>query len=141
VEVAFDTSAIVKLILDEAGSAEAETLWESAALRILSALVLPEAAGALSTAARDGRLSGGSQREATGRLRRLWERSTVVQLDYMLAEEGAILSIRRALTGADAVHLATALAARTPELVFATWDRRLAEAARAEGLTVAPAQV
>jgi predicted nucleic acid-binding protein len=60
------------------------------------------------------------------------------QLGSASAEEAALLALRRALAGADAVHLATALAVRTPELVFATWDRRLAEAARAEGLPVAP---
>ena len=140
-DVAFDTSAVVKLVLDEAGSAEAATLWASGATRILSALVLPEAAGALAAAARDGRLSRTAQGEASGRLRRLWERTTVIQLGSTLAEEAAVLAIRRSLAGADAAHLATALAVRTPDLVFATWDRRLAEAAQAEGLAVAPASL
>jgi predicted nucleic acid-binding protein len=139
VDVAFDTSAVVKLVLDEEGSTKAATLWVSGARRIGSALALPEAVGALAAASRDGRLRPASHRDAVRRLRSLWAGTTVVHLDRTLVEQAAALATRRALSGADAVHLAAALVVRTPELVFATWDRRLAEAARAEGLTVAPA--
>jgi predicted nucleic acid-binding protein len=139
VDVAFDTSAVIKLILDEEGSAKAATLWASGARRIGSALALPEAVGALAAASRDGRLRPAPHRDALRRLRSLWAETTVVHLDRTLAEQAAVLAARRALSGADAVHLAAALAVRTPGLVFATWDRRLAEAAQAEGLAVAPA--
>jgi predicted nucleic acid-binding protein len=139
VDVAFDTSAVVKLILDEEGSAEAVALWASGARRIGSALALPEATGALAAASRDRRLRPASRRHAVRRLRSLWAATTVVHVDRTLAEQAAVLAERRALSGADAVHLAAALVVSTPELVFATWDRRLAEAARAEGLVVAPA--
>jgi len=139
VDVAFDTSAVVKLLLTEAGSEEAVDLWASAGRRIGSALALPEAVGALAAASRDGRLRPGPHEDAVTRLRSLWAGTTVVHLDRTLAERAAILASRWALRGADAVHLATAQAIRTPDLVFATWDHRLAEAGRADGLTVAPA--
>ena len=44
-----------------------------------------------------------------------------------------------ALRGADAVHLASALAVSDPELVVAVWDRRLHTGVGASGLRVAPA--
>lgn len=140
-DVAFDTSAVVKLLVAEDGSGEAIDLWASAARRIGSALALPEAAGALAAASRDGRLRPGPHEDAVRRLRSLWAGTTVVHVDRALAERAAILASRWALGGADAVHLATARAVRTPDLVFATWDRRLAEAGRAEGLAVAPANI
>jgi hypothetical protein len=42
------------------------------------------------------------------------------------------------LTGADAVHLAAALALRAEDLVFVSWDARLAASALAAGLPVTP---
>jgi predicted nucleic acid-binding protein len=46
-----------------------------------------------------------------------------------------------ALRGADAVHLASALAIGDPDLVVAVWDRRLHAGAKAAGVRVAPAQL
>jgi hypothetical protein len=43
-----------------------------------------------------------------------------------------------ALRGADAVHLASALAIADPDLVIAVWDRRLHAGALAAGINVAP---
>ena len=43
----------------------------------------------------------------------------------------------RNLSGADAVHLASALEVGAADLVVAVWDRRLHRGAVAEGLTVA----
>jgi hypothetical protein len=43
------------------------------------------------------------------------------------------------LRGADAVHLASALALEAQDLVVAVWDRRLHDGATAEQLMVAPA--
>lgn len=140
-EVAFDTSAIVKLILDEAGSAEAATLWASGARRTGSALALPEAVAALRAARRSGRLRPDDHPDAVQRLRSLWTEMAVVHVDRTLAEQAAILAEQRVLSGADAVHLAAALVVGTPKLIFATWDRDLAAAARAEGLSVAPAVI
>ncbi|HYZ02909.1 MAG TPA: VapC toxin family PIN domain ribonuclease, partial [Candidatus Binatia bacterium] len=44
-----------------------------------------------------------------------------------------------ALFGADAVHLASALALRSSDLVVAAWDRRLRSGVAAVGLQLAPA--
>jgi hypothetical protein len=42
------------------------------------------------------------------------------------------------LRGADAVHLAGALAVGTDELLFAVWDQRLRSGAEATGIRLAP---
>ena len=62
----------------------------------------------------------------------------VVEVGGRLAEEAAELVIDRELRSLDALHLAAALTLPVEDLFFATWDRRLYEAARAEGLGLIP---
>jgi hypothetical protein len=57
----------------------------------------------------------------------------------LLVEEPGSRS--QALRGADAVHLASALAIGDPDLVVAVWDARLDAGVRAAGARVAPAQL
>ena len=54
---------------------------------------------------------------------------------------GRTASPHAALRGADAVHLASALALADPDLVIAVWDRRLHAGAATAGLHVAPAEL
>ncbi|MCB0972865.1 MAG: PIN domain-containing protein, partial [Acidimicrobiales bacterium] len=72
--------------------------------------------------------------------RRLLATVRPIELSQPIAEDAAALAERRALKGADAIHLASALAL-DGDLVFTTWDRRLHAAARAQGLRVAPASL
>jgi hypothetical protein len=51
------------------------------------------------------------------------------------------LARSHALRGADAVHLASALAVADPDLVVAVWDRRLHAGAAAASLHLAPASL
>ena len=51
------------------------------------------------------------------------------------------LAKSHAVRGADAVHLASALAVNDPDLVVAVWDRRLHAGMRAAGVRVAPANL
>lgn len=60
-----------------------------------------------------------------------------MSLVYFDASAGQ-LARTHGLRGADAVHLASALAVRDPELIVAVWDRRLHSAALATGCRVAP---
>jgi len=50
------------------------------------------------------------------------------------------LAKSHAVRGADAVHLASALAVNDPDLVVAVWDRRLHAGMLAAGVRVAPAR-
>lgn len=62
----------------------------------------------------------------------------VAEVDLTMTRQAGDLAERHALRGYDAVHLATALALKDPDLVFVTWDRDLSAAARAAGRAVAP---
>jgi predicted nucleic acid-binding protein len=58
----------------------------------------------------------------------------------VVAREAGRLAVDHPLSGADAVHLASALQL-TDDVIVATWDHRLHAAAVASGLTVVPARV
>lgn len=135
----FDTSALLKRVLDEDGSVAAWDLWDNADRVFVSALAIAEAAGALASARRDRRVDRRGHDLAGSELAAGWIRCHVVDVRRDLAEAAAALATLHGLRGADAIHLATARVVETPRTVFATWDRRLAAAARAEGLAVAPA--
>jgi predicted nucleic acid-binding protein len=70
-----------------------------------------------------------------------WAAVRPVELTRDVERRAGELAVRRALRGADAVHLASAIAVDVSDLVVAVWDRRLHAAAAAEQLTVAPAAV
>jgi len=65
----------------------------------------------------------------------------IVEVDQRLVEHAAALAIGRDLRSLDSLHLAAALLLPADDLVFVSWDRRLQEAARAEGLQLLPASL
>ncbi len=134
----FDSSALVKTVLLEPGSGHARRLWDDATLCASSRLAAVEVPAGLAAARRSGRLSSGGLHRAI----EIWtERGrdlTHVELDPTVAALGADLAMEHRLSGADAVHLASALVLGT-EVIFACWDERLRVAATAEGLALAPA--
>jgi predicted nucleic acid-binding protein len=76
-------------------------------------------------------------RAATKTVREEWPAFGVIEVDQILAEEAAKLAIEHELRSLVALHLAAALLI-SPDLVLATWDRRLRAAAGAEGLELLP---
>jgi hypothetical protein len=68
-----------------------------------------------------------------------------VDQDHMVVWDTSLgaghLARAHALCGADAVHLAGALAVGDPGLIVAVWDRRLHTGAQPAGCRVAPAQL
>lgn len=136
----FDTSALLKFVLREEGQPVVAQLWEDADVVAMSQLGYAEARAALAAAARNGRLSPGRLPSAIGQLERRWEEITALDVNAPQSRLAGELADRHRLSGADAIHLAAALSAEWEDLVFVTWDRRLAEGAQAAGLTVAPSR-
>lgn len=67
-----------------------------------------------------------------------WPVFGVIEIDQRLVEDAAELAIDRALRSLDALHLAAALILPREDLVFATWDQRLHNAASSAGLRLIP---
>jgi uncharacterized protein len=117
--VYFDASALVKLVVEEEGSDVAATLWDGCDAALSSRIAYPEVCAALAAANRNHDLDDDGYATAVRDWEEFWA----------------------AVRGADAVHLASAIAVDVSDLVVAVWDRRLHAAAAAEQLTVAPAAV
>ncbi len=133
-----DTSALVKLCVLETGTALAVTLWERADAVATSRLADAEVRSVLAAAERIGRIDAAPAALARERWNELWPGLIKVEITPTLADRAAALADRRPLRAADAIHLASALLFSSVNPVFVAWDRRLAAAARGEGLTVLP---
>lgn len=139
--VYFDASAFVKLLAEEPGSDLAAQLWDGCDAAVASRLAYPEVRAALAAAARNHDLTDDEMDGAEQTWEEYWAASRPVELTAAVERHAGQLAREHALRGADAVHLASALAIGDPDLVIAVWDRRLHTGAQAAGLRVAPAQL
>jgi uncharacterized protein len=136
--VYFDASALVKLVVEEEGSDVASALWDGCDAALSSRIAYPEVRAALAAARRNHDLDDDGHAMAMRDWEEFWAAVRPVELTRGVERHAGDLALRRALRGADAVHLASALAVAVPDLVLAAWDRRLHRAAAAERLAVAP---
>jgi len=139
--VYFDSSALVKLLVQEAGSDLAAQLWDGCDAAVASRLAYPEVRAALAAAGRNHDLDVGGVASAERAWEEYWPATRPVELTRAVERQAGQLAAQYALRGADAVHLASALALSDPELILAAWDRRLRAGASAAGLAIAPAEL
>ena len=139
--VYFDSSALVKLVLDEPGSDIAAQLWNGCDAALSSRLAYPEVCAALAAARRNHDLTEPKALEAATEWELFWESMRPVELSAAVERVAGQLAPLYSLRGADAVHLASALAVDLTGLTVAVWDRRLHAGAAAAGLAVAPGEL
>jgi predicted nucleic acid-binding protein len=155
--VYFDSSALVKLVVEEEGSGVASALWDGCDAALSSRLAHPEVCAALAAAHRNHDLDEDGFAAAARGWAEFWAALRPVELTRDVERHAGDLARGRAQGGAppgplagfgpgrrpsrapDAVHLASALALEAQDLVVAVWDRRLHDGATAEQLMVAPA--
>lgn len=137
--VYFDSSAFVKLVVEEEGSELAAALWDGCDAAVSSRLAYPEVRAALAAAGRADRLNPADQRRAEAAWEDYWASTRPVELTEPVTAHAGRLAGQHALRGADAVHLASLLAVDDPETVFAVWDQRLRAGALTAGVRLAPA--
>ncbi len=135
--VYFDASAFVKLLVEAPGTELAVALWDGCDAAVSSRLAYPEVRAALAAAHQNHDLD----RDGLRRQRRAGPGFAAqpgpVELTPPVARHAGELGKELSLRGADAVHLAGALAMSDQSLIVAVWDRRLHAGARAAGLGVA----
>lgn len=139
--VYFDASALVKLVLDEAGSDIAAALWNGCDAALSSRLAYPEVCAALAAAGRNHELTQPEAHTAAAEWETFWASIRPVELSADVEQSAGQLAALHGLRGADAVHLASAVALGATDLTVAVWDRRLHAAVLAVGLAVAPATI
>lgn len=139
--VYFDASAFVKLLAEESGSDLAAELWDGCDAAVSSRLAYPEVRAALAAATRNHDLATEDLDAAEQTWSGYWAATRPVELTAAVEQHAGRLARLHSLRGADAVHLASALAIGDTDLIVAVWDRRLHTGAQAAGLRVAPAQL
>ena len=137
-----DTSALAKLYVRERGSDEFNALVEARTDVIVSELTVTEMVSALARRSREGAL----RPEAVRRIQQsvmerlgdgTYRHAELTTETHRRAEHLLLQLSEIPLRAADALHLALAMSASAPSL--ASFDTRLASAARAVGLATYPA--
>lgn len=74
----------------------------------------------------------------TAEFQRHWADVTIIELDDALMRRAGQLAVQTGLRSMDAIHLAAAETLSGLDLAFATWDRRLWQAASGLGIPLLP---
>jgi predicted nucleic acid-binding protein len=134
-----DTSALIKLFLNEPGTVEmraAQSTYEGFAT---AAIGYVELRAALATAIRNGRIPPERRADAAIDAERLWASVAEVPIEAVLIRRAGDLAEQQRLRGYDAVHLAALQSFGGPgDVVFACWDDDLRRAARGLGYRLLP---
>lgn len=138
--VYWDTSALVKLYVDEPGHSEMNRLFEKADLHATSMLAYAETVAAFGRMARTNRISVDSQTLLAGRFDADWPRLAHIPAEEELVRKAGALAVEHALRAYDAVHLASAdqlRSASAGETIAACFDKRLSNALASCGFRLA----
>jgi uncharacterized protein len=93
--VYFDSSAFVKLVVEEDGSEVAATLWDGCDAAVTSRLAYPEVRAALAAAGRARRLDPAEQRGAEAMWEDFWAATRTVELTETITAHAGDLAGRR----------------------------------------------
>jgi predicted nucleic acid-binding protein len=130
-----DTSSLVKIYLEEPGSDLVREGVEAADVVATSRVAFPEALSAFARRRNEGDLDSQTFDLLRETLESDWPRLILLPVNERKAGG---LAVKHLLRGFDAVHLAAALdlreLLRSDNVVFSSFDNRLMQAARAEGL-------
>lgn len=133
----FDTSSLMTLLVEEAGSTRARLLWNEADHITGVRLLYAEGYATLAMATRLGRLSTRTLRTAVISLDTLYEQIDIVEVSDHLVRRAGVLAEVHSLRGYDAIHLAAAETLSEEETIFVAGDGLLCQAAENLGLAVA----
>jgi uncharacterized protein len=135
--VYLDTSALVKLYVDEPDSGAVQRLVGEADVVATSVLAYAEARATFARLRRERLMKPGGTRAAIRQLDADWSRFLVILLDDDLARAAGRLADAHGVRGCDSVHLASFEAllsrCRDEEVEFSCADNRLTRAARTLG--------
>lgn len=134
-----DTSALIKLFLDEPHSPEVIGLSRSGGAMAVCRVTWAEAMAAFARRAREKPPEADLVENAKLVFARNWPRLAVIEVSQSLVERAGDYADTFALRAYDAVQLAAAQELAMPlraPLVFACFDSRLNKAARALGMQV-----
>lgn len=139
-----DASALVKRYIVERGSRETIALTADTEMTATSIVSRAEVAAAFAKAVRAGLVKDDAARHAQRRFAGDWPDLARVPVTEALVERAGGLAWEHGLRGYDAIQLAAALTWQESvgeEIVLATFDQQLWEAAKRSGLKAWPDQL
>ena len=122
-----DTSILIKVLIEEPGSAAAAEIWDNSEVIVAASIGYAEARAALAAASRAGRLTARQARNARTSLDQLWSQLLIVEVTVTVVERAGDIAEAERLRGYDAVHASAAIEIGAD--VIATADADLARAA------------
>ena len=134
-----DTSALVKLYVEEEGSDKVREAVAGAETVATSAIAYVEARAAFARRRRERQLSRSDYHHTARELEADWEHYLLLEVTNSLIRRAADLAEAHALRAYDAIHLASAKLLRERvqgPILFASWDADLLAAAGREGLNL-----
>ncbi len=138
-----DTSALVKLYVDEDGAGQARQGVQDAEVIATCELAYVEVRAGLARRHREGALKPADYRRSLRDLHADWPRFFLIAVSSELVKSAGDIAERHHLRAYDAIHLASGLAVQTQareSIIFACWDRNLTQAAAKAGLRLLPAE-
>lgn len=134
-----DTSALVKLYVEESGSDAIGAAVDAADLVATVRISYAEARAAFARHAREGGVTAAELRRIVRHLDEEWGHYSVVEVTDGLVRRAGALAERHALRGYDAVQLAALVTLRLAggEIMLSSFDDRLTKAARREKVRIA----
>lgn len=132
--VFFDSSALAKRYIDEAGSAEVLAWCDRATELALSVIAVPELISAFCRLQREGRLSAPMYRRLKGELMADIADALICDTTPQVVQQAVRALEAHALRGMDAIHVGAALVCEAE--VFVSADVRQCAAAKKLGLRV-----
>jgi uncharacterized protein len=122
-----DSSAVVKLYIEEADSKNVTDAVEKAQQVVVSTLTLAEVTHAISRREREGNITSEVSVEAYRYLLEDWSSFLRIAVDEDVAREASLMCRTRTLKGADAIQLASAalLSKAIKDVKFLSYDKQL----------------
>lgn len=132
--VFFDTSALVKRYVEEAGSADVLHWCDQASTLVLSVIAVPELISAFCRLQREGRITEPQYQRLKTELLADIADALICETSPTVVGHAVRALEAHALRGMDAIHIGAALQAGAQ--LFVTADNRQAQAAQGMGLQV-----
>lgn len=132
-----DTSALIKLYIDEPGSEMVKEFLDASQIISTSCVAYVEARAGVARKFREGELSESDRKRIIEDLGMDWGNYFIIEVSESVRKLGGKLVDNHSLRGFDAIHLASALLLKSSVrsvVAFSCFDERLKKAAQAEGL-------
>lgn len=132
-----DTSALVKLYVEEQGSGLVREIVQQSETVATSAIAYVEARAAFARRRRERHLPSGDYRRVIQEFNTDWGHYILLEVTDSLIRRAAESAESYALRAYDAIHVASAATLKerlSEQVLFASWDSNLLRAVRREGL-------